>query len=213
MNKTGILLPGKEWKVLDREQVKIIDQAAYAILNQVGAFIDDLELLKMAQQMGAEVNFEKKIAKGFPEDVIKGSVAKAPKNFVLAGRDPAWDLIIDGPGRQQFWGASSGATDRIYHNEQGKPYRRRANKDDVAYTARIIDGIDDFDWDGYLFDTAEEGQLGLPSELIRLDTMLKNTSKFTGNVCTTVSDIREYDYPTLVTPAGYMKARRESLRF
>jgi hypothetical protein len=58
--------------------------------------------------------------------------------------------------------------------------RRRANAKDVAYAAKVVDGVDDFDCNCYLYDLGEEGQLGLPSELIKTDAMLRNTTKFAG---------------------------------
>jgi trimethylamine--corrinoid protein Co-methyltransferase len=216
MNKTGIIQPGKPWKVLNNEQVKIIDNAAFEILREVGVYIDDEEMLKMAQKMGGTVDFEKKIVKDIPEHVIRESVAKAPKNFVFAGRNPDWDMVFEGGGRKQFWGVSSGATDRLNLNADKTFFRRRANVKDVIYAAKIIDGIDDFDWDGYLFDTAEEGQLGLPSELIRMNGMLQNTEKWAGSLCTTVSDIREFDYVNWVGAAvsgGEEELRKRPLFF
>jgi trimethylamine--corrinoid protein Co-methyltransferase len=195
MNKSGVIRKGNPWRVLDKDQMKIIDNAAYEILREVGVFIADETLLKMTKELGGEINFEKKIVKGFPEYLIRENVAKSPKNFIFAGRDPDWDMIFEGGGRKQFWIPEAGATERLILNEDKKTFsRRRSNKHDLAYTTKIIDGIDDFDGNQYLFDLGEEGQLGLPTELIRMDTMLRNTTKWAGNHTTVVSDIREHDY-------------------
>jgi len=195
MNKTGVSQRGTPWKALSDDQVKILDNAAYEILRDVGVFIADDELLKMAAKLGGTVDPDKKIVKGMPEYIIRENVAKAPRNFVCAGRDPEWDMIFQGGGTKQFWAPESGATDHLQWDPAKKNYaRRRANAKDVAYAAKVVDGVDDFDCNCYLYDLGEEGQLGLPSELIKADAMLRNTTKFAGNVCTTVSDIKEFDY-------------------
>ncbi len=180
---------------MNRDQMKIIDNAAYEILREVGIFIADEELLKMTKELGGEIDFNKKIVKGFPEYLIREYVAKAPRNFVFAGRDPEWDMVFLGGGTKQFVSPESGATERIVLNEDKRTFsRKRANKHDLAYVTRIVDGIDDFDCNCYLYDLGEEGQLGLPTELIRMDTMLQNTTKWCGNHTTVVSDIKEHDW-------------------
>ena len=196
MSKTGVTLPSHGlWKLLNREELGIIDNAAYKILNDVGVFMDDAELLKNAEKMGFSVDYEKKVVTEIPEHIVRENVAKAPKNFLLAGRDPEWDLIFEGPGRKQFWAPECGATDRLEWDEKKKTYvRRRAGSKDTLYAAKIVDGIDDFDHNIYLYDAAEEGQLGLPSELNKMNAMLQGTTKWAGHLCTTVSDIKEHDY-------------------
>jgi trimethylamine--corrinoid protein Co-methyltransferase len=195
MNKSGVYQKGTPWRALDKEQMKIIDNAAYEILRDVGVFIADEELLKMTKELGGEIDLEKKIVKGFPEYLIRENVAKAPRNFVYAARDPDWDMIFEGGGRKQFWIPEAGATERLILNSDKKTFsRRRSNKQDLVYSTKIVDGIDDFDGNQYLFDLGEEGQQGLPTELIRMNTMLQNTTKWAGNHTTVVSDIREHEY-------------------
>jgi len=195
MNKSGVIRQGNPWRVLNRDQMKIIDNAAYEILREVGLSIADGELLKMTKELGAEIDSDKKIAKGFPEYHIRDNVAKCPRNFVLGARDPDWDMIFQGGGRKQFYVPSCGATERLVLNPDKKTFkRRRVNKDDLAYVTRIADGVDDFDGNNYIFDLGEEGQQGLPTEIIKLDTMLKNSSKWAGNMTTVVQDIKEHDH-------------------
>jgi len=196
MSKPGVALPSHGlWKLLNKEELDIIDAAAYKILNDVGVFMDDDELLKMTEKMGCEVDYGKKVVTKIPEYLVKENVRKAPRSFILAGRDPEWDIVIEGPGRKQFWAPESGATDRLYWDEEKKTYiRRRASSKDTAYAAKIVDGIDDFDHNIYLYDAAEEGHLGLPSELNKMNAMLQNTVKWAGHLCTTVSNIEEHDY-------------------
>ncbi|MFB0561007.1 MAG: trimethylamine methyltransferase family protein [Candidatus Lokiarchaeia archaeon] len=196
MPKPGVTLPSHGlWKLLNKEDLDIIDAAAYKILHDAGVFIEDDELLKMTEKMGGSVNYETKVVTEIPEYAVKENVNKAPRNFILAGRDPEWDIVIEGPGRKQFWAPESGATDHIGWDEEKKTYyRRRASSKDTLYGAKIVDGIDDFDHNIYLYDAAEEGQQGLPSELNKMNAMLQGTTKWAGHLCTTVSDIEEHDY-------------------
>ena len=55
MNKTGVIQHGTPWKALNSDQVKILDNAGYEILREVGFFIaekmdaivkEDTDLLK-----------------------------------------------------------------------------------------------------------------------------------------------------------------------
>jgi len=196
MPKPGVTLPTHGlWKLLYKEELDVIDAAAYEILRDVGVFVDDAELLKMAEKMGCSVDYEKKVVTGIPEYMVKENVAKAPRTFLLAGRDPEWDVVIEGPGRKQFWAPESGATDRLEWDEGKMAYvRKRASSKDTLYAAKIVDGIDEFDLNLYLYDAAEEGQRGLPSELNKMNAMLQGTVKWAGHLCTTVSDIKEHDY-------------------
>jgi len=197
MPKPGVPLPplSRLWRVLNREELDIIDTVAYKILKDVGVFIDDDELLKMAEKMGCKVNYETKIATDVPEHVVRECVQKAPRTFLLAGRDPEWDIVIEGPARKQFWAPESGATDvLVWDEEKKKYYRRRASSKDTLYAAKIVDGIDEFDLNVYIYDAAEEGQKGLPSELNKMNAMFQGTTKWAGHLCTTVSTIEEYDY-------------------
>ncbi|MFB0563631.1 MAG: trimethylamine methyltransferase family protein [Candidatus Lokiarchaeia archaeon] len=196
MPKPGVNLPSRGlWKLLNREDLDVIDAAGYKILHDVGVFMDDEGLLKMAEEMGCKVDYEKKVVTEIPEHVVKENVRKAPRSFILAGRDPEWDVVIEGPGRKQFWSVESGATDFLEWDKEKKTYfRRRASSKDVLYGAKIVDGIDDFDFNIYIWDAAEEGQRGLPSELNKMNAMLQGTVKWAGHLCTTVSKIEEYDY-------------------
>ncbi|MEM1718141.1 MAG: trimethylamine methyltransferase family protein [Candidatus Jordarchaeales archaeon] len=197
MPKTGVPLPPKSrlWRVLDREELEIIDNAAYKILKDVGVFIDDKEMLKMAEEMGCSVNYETKLVTDVPEHVVREQVRKAPRSFLLAGREPEWDVEVEGPARRQYWAPESGATDVLVWDEKSKKYyRRRASSKDTLYAAKIVDGIDDFDVNVYIYDAAEEGHQGLPSELNKMNAMFQGTTKWAGHLCTTVSTIEEYDY-------------------
>jgi len=196
LSRTGVTLPSHGlWNVCNREELEIIDNAAYKILNDVGVFMDDADLLKNAEKMGFSVDYGKKVVTAIPEYIVRENVRKAPRNFLLAGRDPEWDLIFEGPGRKQFWAPECGATDRLDWDEKKKTYvRSRVGSKDTLYAAKIVDGIDDFDFNLYLFDAAEEGHLGLPSELNKMNAMLQGTTKWAGHLCTTVSDIKEHDY-------------------
>lgn len=216
MGKTGVKMnPSSFWKILNNDQLKTLDDAAYEILRDVGMIMEDDELLKMAQKMGCAVNFEKKAVMGIPEDLVRRNVAKAPRNFSLAARDPDWDLVIEGASKNQFWQLSNGASDRLIYDEGTKTYsRRRTSCKDIAYAVRIGDGIDDFDAVARVFDATEESQLGLPLEVDRMNTVLQNSTKHATILTTTASDDREYDYvarpalPTSAKPAGISNAKR-----
>jgi trimethylamine:corrinoid methyltransferase-like protein len=72
--------------VLDDNDIKMIDQAALTILNEVGVYMPSEKVLKVMDQVGSEVDFEKKNVR-IPADVVKKYMANAPRHFTLPGRE------------------------------------------------------------------------------------------------------------------------------
>jgi len=62
MNKSGVIMPQQQfWRVFNNDQLKIIDNAAYEIVREVGAVIADEELLKMAGKMGSRSTWRRRL--------------------------------------------------------------------------------------------------------------------------------------------------------
>jgi len=96
--REGISLPSfdKLWRPLTKEQMEIIETSSYRFLSEIGMFIEDKEMIKYAVDAGAELDPAENVVK-FPEYVIKERIAKAPKNFTFAARDPKNDIEFKGP--------------------------------------------------------------------------------------------------------------------
>ncbi len=91
--------------------------------------------LKIYADAGANVDFNHKIVK-IPLDLVKKSMAKAPRSFIMPGRDrPELDLKIDGLTGTYFnsGGNAPSAIDVVTRE------RRSSLKSDTSNQAKITD--------------------------------------------------------------------------
>lgn len=109
MVREGITLPAKEklWNPLTKDEMNIIEETAYKILEEVGFYSALQEILNIGRSVGCEVDLEKSAIK-FPEKVVKEFVEKAPKTVLIAGRKPDNDIL-----NLQKKSTSSGVKDPI----------------------------------------------------------------------------------------------------
>ena len=122
-------------KILDDSDIRAIDETALKILEEIGVYMPLERALKIYADAGAKVDFEHQIVK-IPADLVKKSMAKAPRSFVLAGRDrPELDLKIDGIAGTYF-SCGGGASSTIDMMTREK---RSAVKADTANQAKIAD--------------------------------------------------------------------------
>ena len=63
------------------------------MLEQKGAKLDHLEILKILDEAGAHVDFDTKQVK-FPKTLLEQALKPAPKYFKLSGAEPQFDLEI-----------------------------------------------------------------------------------------------------------------------
>jgi trimethylamine--corrinoid protein Co-methyltransferase len=122
-------------KILDDRDIRAIDETALKILEEIGVYMPLERALKIYADAGAYVDFEHQIVK-IPADLVKKSMAKAPRSFVLAGRDrPELDLKIDGLAGTYFscGGGASSTIDMITRE------KRSALKADTSNQAKIAD--------------------------------------------------------------------------
>jgi len=121
--------------ILDDNDIRAIDETALKILDDVGVHMPLEKALKIYADAGAKVDFSNQIVR-IPADLVKKSMAKAPRHFVLAGRDrPELDLKLDGQSGTYFNNGGSTASTIDFVTRQ----ERRSCKDDVAKMAKIVD--------------------------------------------------------------------------
>jgi len=121
--------------ILEDSDIRAIDETALNILDEVGVYMPLERALQIYADAGAKVDFVNQIVK-IPPDLVKQSMAKAPRQYVMAGRDrPELDLKIGGDEGTYFMngGTTSRTVDFVTREE------RPPCKDDVAKMARIVD--------------------------------------------------------------------------
>jgi len=127
-------LSGGQYKPLTDEQVRRIHQAALSILERTGVQVEEPEALKMFQDAGANVT-DNRVR--LPRSLVEDAVGWAPSRVILAGRDPRWDLELEG-ARVHI--GTGGAALTVFDLETGEP--RPAVLQDVAELARLVDALD-----------------------------------------------------------------------
>jgi trimethylamine--corrinoid protein Co-methyltransferase len=78
-------------------EVEALHEASLRLLAEVGVRIPSRRALHLLHDAGAEVNAEAEVVR-FPRRLVEEAVARAPRDVLLAGRDPAADVRL-GDGR------------------------------------------------------------------------------------------------------------------
>jgi len=127
-------LSGGRYKPLTDEQVRRIHAAALSILERTGVQVEEPEALKLFQDAGANVT-DNRVR--LPRSLVEDAVDWAPSRVILAGRDPRWDLELEGA---RVHTGTGGAALTVFDLETGDP--RPAVLQDVAELARLVDALD-----------------------------------------------------------------------
>ena len=129
-------LQGGQFKPLTDGQVRRIHEAALSILERTGVLVEEPEALRLFQDAGAMVNSDNSRVR-LPRSLVEDAVDWAPSRVLLAGRDPRWDLELEG-ARVHI--GTGGAALNVLDLETGQ--RRPATLRDVAELARLVDALD-----------------------------------------------------------------------
>jgi len=127
-------LVGGQYKPLTDDQVQRIHRAALSILARTGVQVEEPEARRLFQEAGADVAGNRV---HLPRSLVEDAVDWAPSRVVLAGRDPKWDLELEG-ARVHI--GTGGAALTVLDLETGQP--RPAVLRDVAELARLVDALD-----------------------------------------------------------------------
>ena len=80
-------------EVLSEDDIERVHRTTLQVLERVGLQIDSEPVLEALAAAGARVDRDRV---RFPAPMVEEAVALAPRSFLLAARDPACDLPIDG---------------------------------------------------------------------------------------------------------------------
>ncbi len=123
-------------RVLTNKQLSHIHAATMRVLEDVGVFVGSPTGLNVLHEAGAEVEFDRKIAR-IPEKLVMEGVRKAPSHFTLAGREKSFDVEIE-RGRVYF--CPCGTPVHVLDLKTG--LRRESTKKDVANQAKLSDALE-----------------------------------------------------------------------
>ncbi len=125
--------------VFTESELDDIHLATLEILERTGVFVEDDEALDIFKDGGCRIDRETRLVK-IPPHVVEDAIRSAPSRYVLYGRDPKNDFVVE-PGRVAFTNFSEGI--RVIDVETGE--LRDSTKQDIADIARLNDYLSELD--------------------------------------------------------------------
>lgn len=162
--KGGILL------YISDEQVERIHAATLEVLEQVGMKSDSEQIMEVFKEAGAEVDFKSKLIR-IPQGLVEEAIRKAPKEIILCGRNPRYDILLE--GSRIYFGQGGTPTPYILDIETSK--FRRPTKQDFANATRLGDALPNMS-----FIMSIAGAFDVPYEveyLHEFEALFNNTEK------------------------------------
>lgn len=127
------------FQTLTKEDVIAVHYAALDLLEKVGVEIHSDEALKLLADAGADVDFDRKLAR-IPQHLVCEAVRKAPSTIKLYSRDRKHDVVLEG-NKVHFYPGSS--VPMVYDGETKKI--RPSTSEDCANLAKIVDALEYID--------------------------------------------------------------------
>lgn len=137
----GVRMGRAQMKFLSRNEEDIVHGQSVRSLEELGVLIRSPRVLKMLEDAGARVDYDRQIAH-IPEDMVNEALRKAPREFTLCARDPRYDMKIPVDGIP--YAGTTGLA--IYMTDLDTEERRNATRSDLADFARLADAIDSVDF-------------------------------------------------------------------
>jgi trimethylamine--corrinoid protein Co-methyltransferase len=130
---------GLSVNVFTEAELDDIHLATLEVLERTGVFVEADDALDIFKDGGCVVDRETHIVR-IPPHVVEDAIASSPSKYVLCGRDPKNDFVME-PGRVAFTNFSEGI--RVIDMETGE--YRESTLQDVADIARLNDYLSEMD--------------------------------------------------------------------
>ncbi len=129
------IAPRLHWDVLSPSELERIHEATLEVMEDVGIRFPSEKALTILEKNGCSVDRTTHIAK-LPRKIVMEAVAQVPDQYLLAGRDPDCDMIID---RKHCYLSNDGSGVFVYDHHTGE--KRTSTKADAATSARFVDAL------------------------------------------------------------------------
>ena len=127
-------------RFFDKGEEDLVHQQSIECLERIGVMVKSQSVLKMLEKAGATIDFKKEIAR-LPESLVKASIAKAPKSFILGARDPKHDKRV--PVEAYPLLATTGLA--VYTHDVNTGQRRSTTSKDLADFSKLADAMNGVD--------------------------------------------------------------------
>ena len=155
--------------VFSRDELYRIHTATLEILERVGVRVEEENALKLLDEIGAEIDYRRKIVK-IPQYLVEEAIRLSPRTMLFAGRNKKYDIKLE--GKRINFGLGEGATSFLDCDTNSI---RPSTKMDVANAVKLADALPNIDFVMPLFTAQDVPQQVLP--LHNLHAALKNTEK------------------------------------
>ena len=163
-------LRGGQLRFLSRRQIEDIHTATLEVLERVGLRTASKRILGAFSKGGAETDLKDGRIR-IPQHLVDKSLRKAPKQIVLCGRNPKYDILLE--DSRVYFGLGGTPTPFIRDLETGE--FRRPTKKDFADATRLGDALEH-----YSFIMAIAGAFDVPYEVEyehEWEALFNNTEK------------------------------------
>jgi trimethylamine--corrinoid protein Co-methyltransferase len=189
---------GGQYQPLTKAQVRQVHRASLAVLEHTGIRVEHAEALALYRQGGARVGADRVY---LPPAMVEAAMEKVPARVLLAGRDPAHDVMLE--GRRVYAGTGGSPTAVL---DPGADAVRPATLRDLVDFARLADAL------GYCdFIVIPLYPTGIPDEDVpvnRFYTCLANSTKHVMSGVGSAAGARQV-LELGTTIAGSLEALRE----
>lgn len=136
MPRTGLI--GGQYKPLTEEQVRRIHEASLTVLERTGICVDNEEVLALFRKGGAWVDGNRV---RIPHAMVEEAVDEVPSQVLLAGRDPAHDLLLED---KRVYAGTGGSPTQVL--DPGAETVRPGTLSDLADLVRLADALEHVDF-------------------------------------------------------------------
>lgn len=185
--------------LLSQAQLETLKHGILRLLEEVGVHFPSRRALEIFADHGALVNMEQEIVRISP-DLVKKAMSTAPRSFVLGGRDPRFDLTLDG---SCSYLSTDGTGVHVVDIETREI--RPSTRDDVAQMARVCDALPMI---SFFWPLVSAQDKGLTAPLHQCHASLTNTLKHVRGGMTVPPKLAPYIVEMSTVVAGSEEERR-----
>jgi trimethylamine--corrinoid protein Co-methyltransferase len=193
------LRTSRRLQFLEDRQLDELQEATLRVLEDVGVRFPNARSLEILGDHGCTVDATTQVVR-FPRDLVRDAVARAPRSYTMAARNPDFDITLEeGVSYYTLDGCGVAAIDPETRQE------RPSRKEDLARQARVADWLPGI---GFIWPTVSAQDYGRTSQLHEIDAAYNNSVKhFQGMVMGEEAARFAVEMATVV--AGSREALRE----
>jgi trimethylamine--corrinoid protein Co-methyltransferase len=154
-------------EVLTPDQLERVHTATLWVLERVGLQVRSESILRELADAGAEVD-EATMRARFPSAMVEECMALVPPDFLMAARDPALDLPVDGSAG---WLSGDGTSAFLVDTQTG--LRRSSNLQDLIDTTRVVDAVSEV---AYLWPTVAPADVPPHTQAVHITRVMLGKS-------------------------------------